>query len=390
MGTVRTAAVIGGGIGGTVTAMGLARAGIEATVHEAYPGGADSAGAMLSLAPNGLAALRIVGAEEAVRAAGHPIPGVVMADGAGHRLAEFHGFPGLPATHAMARADLHRALTEQALAQGVKIERGRRLVRAEEGHDGVIAVFADGSTAQADVLIGADGIRSTVRTLIDPAAPGPEYAGVLGFGGLVAADVAPAEPGTMYFAFGRSFIGWWRLPDGQVCWFASLPRTEPLTWAEVQRIPAEQWLARLRERYADHVPGERLLAHTAPDTLMATGPMERMPSVPRWHRGRLVLVGDAVHAPSSSSGQGASLAIESAVELARCLRDLPDHTAAFGAYERLRRSRVELIGGNAAATNRAKAGQAGGPPAMPTPEQMFGPVHRHHIDWHATVPGEGQ
>ena len=61
MGTVRTAVVIGGGIGGTVTAMALARAGIEATVHEAYPGGADGVGAMLSLAPNGLAALRIVG-----------------------------------------------------------------------------------------------------------------------------------------------------------------------------------------------------------------------------------------------------------------------------------------------------------------------------------------
>ncbi|PSK65558.1 hypothetical protein B0E53_02511 [Micromonospora sp. MH33] len=74
MGTVRTAVVIGGGIGGTVTAMALARAGIEATVHEAYPGGADGVGAMLSLAPNGLAALRIVGAEEAVRAAGHPVP----------------------------------------------------------------------------------------------------------------------------------------------------------------------------------------------------------------------------------------------------------------------------------------------------------------------------
>ncbi|WP_262287089.1 FAD-dependent monooxygenase [Micromonospora sp. MA102] len=390
MGSVRTALVIGGGIGGTVTAMALARAGIEATVFEAYPGGADGIGAMLSLAPNGLAALGIVGAEEAVRAAGHPVPGVVMADGAGNRLAEFHGFPGLPATHVMARADLYRALTDQALARGVKIEYGRRLVGAEDSPDGVTAVFADGSTAGADVLIGADGIRSTVRTLIDPAAPGPEYAGVLGFGGIVPADTAPVDPATMHFAFGSSFIGYWRLPDGRLCWFASLPRTEPLTWPEVRRIPAERWLTRLRERYAGHVPGERLLAHTAPDTLMATGPMERMPSVPHWHRGRLVLVGDAVHAPSSSSGQGASLAIESAVELARCLRDLPDHTAAFGAYERLRRSRVELIGGNAAATNRAKAGQAGARPAMPTPEQMFGPVHRHHIDWHATVPPEGQ
>ncbi|MCW3815383.1 FAD-dependent monooxygenase [Micromonospora sp. DR5-3] len=389
MSAVRTALVIGGGIGGTVTAMALARAGIEATVHEAYPGDADGVGAMLSLAPNGLAALRIVEAEEAVQAAGHPVPGVVLADGAGNQLSEFHGFPGLPATHAMARADLYRALTDHALARGVKIDYGKRLVAAEERPDAVTAVFADGSTASADVLIGADGIRSTVRTLIDPAAPGPEYAGVLGFGGLAAEDTVPAAPGTMYFAFGSSFIGYWRLPDGQLCWFASLPRTEPLSRAEVHRIPAEQWLAELRERYADHVPGAQLLAHTTPDTLMATGPVERMPSVPHWHRGRLVLVGDAVHAPSSSSGQGASLAIESAIELARCLRDLPDH-AAFDAYERLRRGRVELIGGNAAATNRAKAGQAASPPTLPSPEQMFGPVHRHLIDWDATVSRAGQ
>lgn len=58
--------------------------------------------------------------------------------------------------------------------------------------------------------------------------------------------------------------------------------------------------------------------------MMAVGPMERMPSLPHWHRGRTVPVGDSAHAPSSSSGHGASLAIESSVELARHLRDLPD------------------------------------------------------------------
>ncbi|MER6921982.1 FAD-dependent monooxygenase, partial [Streptomyces spiralis] len=110
-----------------------------------------------------------------------------------------------------------------------------------------------------------------------------------------------------------------------------------------------------------------------------------MPSVPHWHRRRMVLIGDAAHAPSSSSGQGASLAIESAVELARCLRDLPTPEAAFTAYERLRRPRVEMIGGDAAAKNKAKAGQAGDRPVLPTPEQMFAPVHRHHIDWDELV-----
>ncbi|WP_435867275.1 FAD-dependent monooxygenase, partial [Streptosporangium canum] len=61
------------------------------------------------------------------------------------------------------------------------------------------------------------------------------------------------------------------------------------------------------------------------------GSLEIMPKVPHWYRDRMVLVGDSVHAPSSSSGQGASLAMESAIQLARCLRDLPDVAGAFAA-----------------------------------------------------------
>lgn len=382
---VSTALIIGGGITGPVTALALAKAGIQATVCESHQAAADGVGSMLSLAPNGLDALRIIGADKAVEAVGQPVPGVVMADGGGNRLAEFGGFPGLPATLGLARADLFRALADHAVAGGVRIEYGKRLVAVDETPGGVTATFDDGTTATADVLIGADGIRSTVRTLIDPDAPGPEYGGVLSFGGYAVGSGVSAEPGVMYFAFGRTFIGYWRLPDDRICWFASLPRTEPLSHAEVSRIPAADWLAELRDRYAGHVPGEALLAHSDPRELMATGPMERMPSVPRWHRGRMVLVGDSAHAPSSSSGQGASLAIESAIELARCLRDLPTPGAAFATYEQLRRARVEMIGAGAAAKNKAKAGQAGDKPAMPTPEQMFAPVHRHHIDWDETV-----
>ena len=88
--------------------------------------------------------------------------------------------------------------------------------------------------------------------------------------------------------------------------------------------------------------------------LLVIGPMEDIPTVPTWSKGRMVLIGDAANATSPSSGQGASLAIESAVELARCLRDLP-HEQAFAAYEQLRRARVEKIIAQAARTNSDKA-----------------------------------
>jgi 2-polyprenyl-6-methoxyphenol hydroxylase-like FAD-dependent oxidoreductase len=384
MSKARQALVIGAGVAGPVTALALAKAGIEARVYEAHAG-QRGAGAMLSLAPNGLDALRIIGADRAVEAVGHSIPGVVMADGSGNKLSEFRGFPGLPATLAMSRADLCRALADHATAEGIPIEYGKKLVGAEERSNGVRASFSDGTSATGDVLIGTDGIRSTVRAIIDSEAPGPEYQGILSFGGFAPTTASPAETGKMYFAFGRTFIGYWRLPDGRICWFAGLPRTDPITAAEVARTPAADWLTELRAAYAGHVPGEALLAQADPENLMAVGPMERMPSVPHWYRAGMVLVGDSAHAPSSSSGQGASLAIESAVELARCLRDQPTPIDAFAAYEDLRRARVELIGGAAAETNRAKAGQTEAAHVMPSLEQMFAPVHRHHIQWHDPV-----
>ncbi|KAA2258137.1 NAD(P)-binding protein [Solihabitans fulvus] len=385
---VRTALVIGGGIAGPVTALALRKAGIEATVHEAHPGPSDGVGAMLTVAPNGLNALKVVGADDVVRAVGQPVPGMVMGDSRGNRFVESPGLSGLPASQAMARSDLFRVLHDHAVANGVRVEHGKRLVGVDETPTGVTARFADGSTATADILIGADGIRSTVRTLIDQDAPGPEYGGVLSFGGIATGSGVPAEPGVMHFVFGAAFIGYWAQPDGTIVWFGSLPHAEPMTSAQAREVPSADWMARLRELYTDDDLASTLLAHSDPDELFVTGPMEMMPPVPHWHRGRMVLVGDSAHAPSSSSGQGASLAVESAIELARCLRDLPDASSAFAAYENLRRPRVESIAAAAARTNRKKAGEdaaPSGPPSFPTPEQMLGPVHRHLIDWDQTV-----
>ncbi|NUR88453.1 MAG: FAD-dependent monooxygenase [Nonomuraea sp.] len=376
------ALIIGGGIAGPVTATALRRAGIDAVVYEAHPSAAYEVGAGLTVAPNGQNALGIIGADEAVRALGQPVPGSIFCTAGGYRLADFRGLPGLPASVVLPRADLFRALAEHALAMGVPIEYGKRLVAVDERPDGITARFDDGSSAEGDVLIGADGIRSTVRTLIDEAAPGPQYGGILSFGAPSPAAGIDVEPGSMYFAFGSGFLGYWLLPDGErIMWFGSLPHPEPLTSAEARAVAPEVWLERLAELYGQDQPAATLIATAKPEDLFVTGPMEMMPPLPYWHRGRMVLVGDSAHAPSTSSGQGASQAIESSVELARCLRDLPDHEQAFAAYERLRRPRVEAIAAAAAGTNKKKAGDSAGPPAFPTEEQMFGSVHRHVIEW---------
>lgn len=395
MNAVRTAAVVGGGIAGPVTALALRKAGIEATVYEAYTDTADGIGGMLMLAPNGLDALRVVGVGVDRGLAGLPIRGMVMTDGRGRRIGEFGGLPGLPPSQVMWRGDLYRAVRERAAARGVRTEYGKRLAGVEQTPAGVTARFADGTEAAADVLVGADGIRSTVRGLIDPAAPGPRYTGLLGFGAHSKADVPGARPDAMYFAFGRhAFLGYWPVPEGGTAWFCNLAYDKPLTAEETRATASADWMRMLREKFAQDVPGRDLLRATGDDELLTFGGMEILPSVPRWHGGRMVLVGDSAHAPSSSSGQGASLAAESAVQLARCLRDIPDVPAAFAAYERLRRARVEKVAAQAAKTNNQKSM---GPVAttvmtvlMPLatrtfmkPEKMFGPTLRHRIDWDA-------
>ena len=130
-------------------------------------------------------------------AVARPISRMAMAVGT-RRFLNQPGLPGLPPLQLLWRADLHRALHDRAVAQGIRITQGKRLVDAEATASGITARFADGSRASADVLIGADGIYSTVRTLIDPDAPGPDYTGLLGFEAITTYQ-APAEPDTITF-----------------------------------------------------------------------------------------------------------------------------------------------------------------------------------------------
>jgi 2-polyprenyl-6-methoxyphenol hydroxylase-like FAD-dependent oxidoreductase len=396
MTAAKTALVVGGGIAGPVVALALQRAGISSTVYEAYASTADGVGGVLTVAPNGLDALRIVGADEAVQAIGLPMRRMVMADGRGRRIGEFPALSGLPPQQTMWRSELYRVLHDHARGHGISIEYGKRLVGAEESPAGVTARFADGSTTDGDILIGADGIHSTVRTLIDQDAPGPGNVGLLNFGAV--ADIAvAAEPETTCFVFGkRGFLGYWAQPDGTTGWFANVPHKELLTIAQARAVPSADWLQRLSGVYADDVPGADLVRHTSGDNLVALGSTEILPTLPRWHRSRMVLVGDSAHAPSPSSGQGASLAAESAIQLARCLRDLPDVPSAVAAFEALRRARVEKVAARAAKVNNSKAL---GPTAitmmrlmMPVAlktflnqERTLGSEQRYRIDWDEPV-----
>lgn len=397
MAAVKHALVIGGGIAGPTAALALRKAGIRSTVYESHPAAADGIGAGLMLAPNGLEALKIVGIDAQLQAISRPISHMTIANSRGKAIGRFSGLEGMQASRVIWRSDLYQALRKATEDADIPVVHGKRLIEAIETTDAVHVQFSDGSHASGDILIGADGIRSTVRGLIDPDAPSPQYVGHLGFGGRAPHGTIEVASDTMTFVFGKhAFLGYWSELDKGICWFGSLPHDVPLSMTEVREIPASRWLDRLRELYRDDQPAQILLEHADPDQLLATGASEMMPPVTRWHGKRMVLVGDSVHAPSSSSGQGASLAIESAIQLARCLRDIPKPSDAFARYEQLRRGRVENVAANAAKANRQKAS---GPLAkafmhimMPialktffNPAKMFNSQHSYRIDWDASA-----
>jgi 2-polyprenyl-6-methoxyphenol hydroxylase-like FAD-dependent oxidoreductase len=238
-----------------------------------------------------------------------------------------------------------------------------------------------------------------VRGLIDPDAPGPQFTGLLGFEA-VARHEADAEPGTMTFAFGRrGYYLYWPEPGGGTRWGVNLPHERPMSLTEARAVPRADWMRTLRAAYADDDPGRELMLTSDPDDLQVVGSLQIMPRIRHWHRGAMVLVGDSAHAPSNSSGQGASLAIESAVQLARCLRDLPDVPSAYAAFERLRRARVERVAARATRINQVKAPGAVARALLPllmplmmklamNPDKTVGPEQRYVIDWDAPVTAD--
>jgi 2-polyprenyl-6-methoxyphenol hydroxylase-like FAD-dependent oxidoreductase len=173
--TIRTALIAGGGIAGPTAGIALTQAGIEATVYEAYQSSACGVGGALSIAPNGLDALDAIGVGDAVRRIGAPIASIVLQSWTSRTLAEFGTPPGMPTMQFVSRSDLYCSLAAEAHSRGVRIARGKR-------------------------LIGADGIRSTVRSLIDPAAPEPHYAGLINFGARVAHLDLPSTDAKMYMS----------------------------------------------------------------------------------------------------------------------------------------------------------------------------------------------
>jgi FAD-dependent urate hydroxylase len=327
--------IIGAGVAGPALGIFLRKLGHEVTLCEARGDGAE--GAFLTLAPNGMHVLEQLGLKAELERSGAEMLGMKFQNTRGEHVGTIdlrdsrarYGASSLT----IRRSTLQRALVAGAERAGATIHFGKRLVQLGE-----LATFEDGTQLGADLIIGCDGIRSRVRALVFPDAPQPKFTGLFDFGGITAAGDEALEEGWMHMVFGqRAFFGVQR-SGGTLYWFHNGP-SEQLDAALHAHDPA--FIRAIIERT---------------ETLQGPWPQHDILGLPRWHQGRVCLIGDAAHATTPSAGQGASLALEDAALLARCLRDHGD--AAFPTFQALRRKRVDQI---VLASRRAGSPKAPGP-----------------------------
>lgn len=328
------ALVIGGGIGGLATALALRRVGITADVFEQAPE-IREIGAGLSVWCNGLEALRWLGADEAVREAGSPLRLLENADWLGNRLnvIPIHVF----GHHvAIERADLLETLRRKL--DPTCLHTGKRLVDLVQENGSVRATFGDGSTARGEVLIGADGIHSTVRAVLDPTAV-PRDAGQTVWRGIASFSHERWPIGTALSYMGRGkHFATEPLRDGRIFWYAVVNR--PRGEDSGRRIAPRVELGRLFEDAPPPVPE---LIEKTDEAWIIRNLLLDLPTPRRWVHGRVALIGDAAHAMRPNLGQGACLALEDAVVLARALAQALDPARALRKYARLRRRRVRWV-----------------------------------------------
>lgn len=379
------ALIAGGGIAGPAAAIALRKAGIEASLFEAYPDGTGGPGGFVTIAANGQDALNAIDAGRILDGISFPVPRLRFTAPDGTLLGEFPLGRKRPVPRTVPRTALSAALTAEAARLGARVCHGKRLTSARRDGPGVTASFDDGTSASGDVLIGADGIHSAVRGLIDPDAPEPRYTGLAVATGYSESPPGTAgEPGTSTMMFGsRAWFGCIDAPDGRQWWFARLPVPEPADGGPA--VPSGQWQERLAAAFdADPIPAAGVIrATTGPVTVTSA---RDIPSLPAWRSESMVLIGDAAHAASPATSQGVPMALEDAVTLARCLRDVPDVPGALAAFEHLRRDRAERV---------VQAGSGSGVnPSPPGPgSRMEGPpawILDHHIDWDEKVSPAGR
>jgi 2-polyprenyl-6-methoxyphenol hydroxylase-like FAD-dependent oxidoreductase len=301
--------IVGGGLGGVATAAALHHVGVDAHVYE-RSAALREIGAGLSVWPNATRVLDEFGVLDEARSCSGEIRRLEVRDPSG-RLLSVVTAPGREAQPSLCihRADLLALLV--SLVPPERIHLGKQFEAMDETADGVMARFSDGSAVAGDVLIGADGLFSTVRAALFGPRP-PVYRGCHGWRGLADATFDLDATAIEFWGAGRRF-GIEPLGRQRVFWYA----TENAPQGSIGE--PRTWKSRLDELFAGWDERVRSTIHVTPDDALLCHELCDRPPHGRWGRRRVTLLGDAAHPTTPFLGQGACMALEDAVVLARCI-----------------------------------------------------------------------
>lgn len=328
-------AIVGGGMGGLATAATLGRVGLNVTIYEQATR-FSRIGAGIQMMPNSMKVLRQIGVEEPLRSTSfQPYSHLNREWDTGKVIRELpmpEGLFGAPYL-CMHRADLTEALVS-AVPEGV-LQLNKKLVGLEQKSGQVTLAFEDGTRAQADAVIGADGVHSVVRDIIvgpdEPIHKGRiAYRAVFPSALLGGKDIGPSR--TKWWGIDRHIVIYYVTKTRSEIYFVtSVP--EPAGWLTRESWSTKGEVQELRAAYEGFHPDVRAVLSACPDC-HKWAILEREP-LPHWSDGRVVLLGDACHPMTPYMAQGAATAIEDAAILARCLEEVDgeDIEAAFRRYE---------------------------------------------------------
>lgn len=332
--------IVGGGFSGMAAAIEMSKQGVAVELAEIDPGWR-SYGAGISLGGATLRAFRQLGVLDAFLREGNAADGVKMFLGNGQPIGELPtprlAGPDVPGSGAIMRPTLARILSEATRASGTRVRLGVGFESLAQDAEGVTVQFSDGSSGRYDLVVGADGLYSKVRQRVFPEAPTPRYTGQAVWRAVLS---RPAEVGcTMMWMGPRTKPGINPVSREQMYMFITEHRPvneqiDPKDFPRLMRALLEDFSAPLLGALREQISEQSSIVFRPLEALLMPQP---------WHKGRVVLIGDAVHATTPHLASGACIGIEDGLVLADCVGSGASLGQSLQAFQDRRWERCRMV-----------------------------------------------